>query len=106
MLDTAESYGPFLNEQLLGKALVGRRDAVVVATKTGVEITDDGQVLGLNGRPDYIRRALERSLRHLGTDRVELFYLHRVDPQVPDRGVCRGDGRAGRRGQGPLHRRV
>ncbi|MFE4254034.1 aldo/keto reductase [Streptomyces sp. NPDC056910] len=83
LLDTAESYGPFLNEQLLGRALAENRDAAVVATKTGVEITDDGQILGLNGRPDYIRRALERSLRHLDTDHVDLFYLHRVDPQVP-----------------------
>ncbi|MEU9149598.1 aldo/keto reductase [Streptomyces sp. NPDC048417] len=83
LLDTAESYGPFVNEQLLGKALAGRREAAVVATKTGVEITDDGQVVGLNGRPEYVRHALERSLRHLGTDRVDLYYLHRIDPQVP-----------------------
>jgi aryl-alcohol dehydrogenase-like predicted oxidoreductase len=83
LLDTAESYGPFINEQLLGKALAGRRDAAVLATKTGVEITDDGVVLGLNGRPEYIRRALERSLRHLGTDHVDLYYLHRIDPGVP-----------------------
>ncbi|MFE5029149.1 aldo/keto reductase [Streptomyces sp. NPDC056656] len=68
---------------LLGKALDGRREAAVVATKTGLEITDDGQILGLNGRPDYVRSALERSLRHLGSDHVDLFYLHRVDPQTP-----------------------
>ncbi|RPE45905.1 aryl-alcohol dehydrogenase-like predicted oxidoreductase [Streptomyces sp. Ag109_O5-1] len=83
MLDTAESYGPFVNEQLLGKALAGRREAAAVATKTGVEITDDGQVVGLNGTPAYVRRALDRSLRHLGTDHVDLYYLHRIDPQVP-----------------------
>ncbi|MFE2431092.1 aldo/keto reductase [Streptomyces sp. NPDC059373] len=83
LLDTAESYGPFTNEQLLGKALTGRREAAVVATKTGMEITDDGQVLGLNGRPEYIRRSLERSLRHLAMEFVDLYYLHRVDPQVP-----------------------
>ena len=83
LLDTAESYGPFINEQLLGKALTSRRDAAVLATKTGVEITDDGAVLGLNGRPEYVRRALERSLRHLGTDYVDLYYLHRIDPGVP-----------------------
>ncbi|MBC3839190.1 aldo/keto reductase [Streptacidiphilus sp. 4-A2] len=83
LLDTAESYGPFVNEQLVGKALAGRRGAAVLATKTGVEIADDGQVLGLNGRPQYVRRALERSLRHLGTDHVDLFYLHRIDPSVP-----------------------
>ncbi|WP_329549217.1 aldo/keto reductase [Streptomyces sp. NBC_01356] len=83
LLDTAESYGPFVNEQLLGKALAGRRESAVVATKTGVEITDDGQVRGLNGRPEYVRHALERSLRHLGTDHVDLYYLHRIDPKVP-----------------------
>ncbi|MFB7510112.1 aldo/keto reductase, partial [Streptomyces broussonetiae] len=83
LLDTAESYGPFRNEQLLGKALAGRRDAAVVATKTGVEISDDGRALGLNGRPEYVRRALDRSLRHLATDHVDLYYLHRIDPGVP-----------------------
>ncbi|MEU2618286.1 aldo/keto reductase [Streptomyces sp. NPDC007157] len=83
LLDTAESYGPFVNEQLLGKALAGRREAAVVATKTGVEITDDGRMVGLNGRPEYVRHALERSLRHLDTDHVDLYYLHRIDPQVP-----------------------
>ncbi|MFD7872870.1 aldo/keto reductase [Streptomyces sp. NPDC059766] len=82
LLDTAESYGPFVNEQLLGKALAGRREAATVATKTGVEITDDGRVAGLNGRPQYIRHALERSLRNLGTDHVDLYYLHRIDPAV------------------------
>ncbi|MFF8731041.1 aldo/keto reductase [Streptomyces sp. NPDC015171] len=83
LLDTAEGYGPFLNEQLLGKALAGRRDAAVVATKTGFEITDDGRPLDLNGRPEYVRHALDRSLRHLGTDHVDLYYLHRIDPKVP-----------------------
>ncbi|MFK0158462.1 aldo/keto reductase [Streptomyces sp. NPDC090499] len=83
LLDTAESYGPFVNEQLLGKALAGRRESAVVATKTGVEITDDGRVVGLNGTPEYVRHALDRSLRHLGTDHVDLYYLHRIDPEVP-----------------------
>lgn len=83
LLDTAESYGPFLNERLLGKALAGRRDQAVLATKTGIEFTDDGVLVGHNGRPDYIRRSAERSLRHLGTDHIDLYYLHRVDPQVP-----------------------
>ncbi|MFE2314725.1 aldo/keto reductase [Streptomyces sp. NPDC059441] len=82
LLDTAESYGPFVNERLLGKALTGRREAAVVATKTGIEISDDGQMVDLNGRPEYVRRALERSLRHLGTDHVDLYYLHRIDPKV------------------------
>ncbi|MFJ5548080.1 aldo/keto reductase [Streptomyces sp. NPDC093225] len=84
LLDTAEGYGPFANEQLLGKALAGhRRDRVVVATKTGVEFDDDGTLHGLNGRPDYIHRAADRSLRHLGTDHIDLYYLHRIDPNVP-----------------------
>jgi aryl-alcohol dehydrogenase-like predicted oxidoreductase len=83
LLDTAESYGPFANEKLLGKALAERRESVTLATKTGVEITDDGQMLGLNGRPEYVHRALDRSLRHLGTDHVDLYYLHRIDPAVP-----------------------
>lgn len=83
LLDTAESYGPFRNEILLGKALAGRREAASLATKTGMEITDDGQMVRLNGSPEYVRRSLERSLRHLGTDYVDLYYLHRVDPQTP-----------------------
>ncbi|MEV7345274.1 aldo/keto reductase [Streptomyces sp. NPDC093544] len=83
VLDTAESYGPFLNERLVGKALAGRREAAVVATKTGIEITDEGRMLDLNGRPEYVRRALERSLRHLDTDHVDLYYLHRIDPKTP-----------------------
>ncbi|MEV6653750.1 aldo/keto reductase [Streptomyces sp. NPDC051219] len=83
MLDTAEGYGPFRNEQLIGKALAGRRDAAVVATKTGVEFSDAGAFLGHNGSPDYVRRSADRSLRHLGTDHIDLYYLHRVDPQVP-----------------------
>ncbi|MFI6444313.1 aldo/keto reductase [Kitasatospora sp. NPDC050543] len=83
LLDTAEGYGPFRNEQLLGKALAGRREQAVLATKTGIEFTDEGELRGHNGRPDYVRRSLERSLRHLGTNHVDLYYLHRVDPQVP-----------------------
>jgi len=83
LLDTAESYGPFRNEILLGKALASRREAASLATKTGMEITDGGQMVRLNGSPEYVRRSLERSLRHLGTDYVDLYYLHRVDPQTP-----------------------
>ena len=83
-LDTAEVYGPFLNEQLLARALKGRRDEVTIATKFATEIGDDGVATGaLNGSPAYARKALERSLRHLETDYIDLYYLHRTDPQVP-----------------------
>jgi aryl-alcohol dehydrogenase-like predicted oxidoreductase len=81
--DTAEIYGPFKNEILLGKAFAGRRDKVQIATKVGSEVTDAGERLAVNGRPDYIRRAIDRSLKHLGTDHVDLYYLHRIDPNVP-----------------------
>ncbi|MEV7415354.1 aldo/keto reductase [Streptomyces sp. NPDC089919] len=84
MLDTAEGYGPFHNERLIGKALAGRnREDVVIATKTGVEFDDDGTLHGFNGSPEYIHRAADRSLRHLGTDHIDLYYLHRIDPDVP-----------------------
>ncbi|MFE3329929.1 aldo/keto reductase [Streptomyces sp. NPDC059176] len=83
MFDTAEGYGPFVNEQLIGKALAGRRGEAVIATKTGMEFTDDGVMVGHNGRRDYIHSAADRSLRHLGTDHIDLYYLHRVDPDVP-----------------------
>ncbi|MBF4160605.1 aldo/keto reductase [Nocardioides acrostichi] len=83
LFDTAEIYGPFANEKLLGKALEGLRDQVVVATKFATEIDDDGTIGAINGTPAYAKRALERSLRHLGTDHVDLYYLHRVDPSVP-----------------------
>ncbi|MGZ9935767.1 aldo/keto reductase [Streptomyces sp. NC-S4] len=83
LLDTAEGYGPFRNEQLLGKALSGRRGSAVVATKTGIEFSDEGTLLGHNASPEYIRRSADRSLRHLGTDHIDLYYLHRVDPNVP-----------------------
>ena len=83
-LDTAEVYGPFRNEVLLGRALKGRRDEVVLATKFGFRI-EDGRQIGTdrNSRPDNIRAALEGSLRRLGTDHVDLLYQHRVDPAVP-----------------------
>ncbi|MFF3691301.1 aldo/keto reductase [Streptomyces sp. NPDC002187] len=83
MLDTAEGYGPFVNERLIGKALAGRREKAVIATKTGIEFTDDGSMVGHNGRREYIHLAADRSLRNLGTDHIDLYYLHRVDPAVP-----------------------
>lgn len=81
--DTAEIYGPFRNEILLSKAIRGKRDKFIIATKTGVEVDDDGTFKGINGSPDYIRKAIDRSLKHLGTDYVDLYYIHRIDPSVP-----------------------
>lgn len=82
-IDTAEAYGPFANEQLIGRALRHLRSEITLATKASAETDDDGTVHGRNGTPDYIRRACERSLRHLGTDVIDLYYLHRADPAVP-----------------------
>jgi aryl-alcohol dehydrogenase-like predicted oxidoreductase len=82
LFDTAESYGPFLNELLLGRALKGRRDQVAVATKFGWRI-QDGKVIGLDSRPEHVKEVAEASLQRLGTDYIDLFYQHRVDPQVP-----------------------
>lgn len=82
--DTADMYGPWSNEQLLGRALIGRRDEVVLATKFGNEVDDNGQLTGnVNGRPDYLRHAVEASLGRLGIDHIDLYYQHRVDPDVP-----------------------
>ena len=84
MLDTADVYGPSHNEQLVGKAIAGKRDQVTLATKFGFEIDDSGTMTGaLNGRPDYVRKSVERSLKNLGTDYIDLYYLHRVDPNTP-----------------------
>jgi aryl-alcohol dehydrogenase-like predicted oxidoreductase len=80
--DTAEVYGPFTNETLVGRALEGRRDRVVLATKFGWEIGSSGRG-GLDSRPEHIREAVEGSLRRLRTDRIDLLYQHRVDPTVP-----------------------
>lgn len=82
-IDTAEAYGPFTNERLIGRALGSRREEITLATKASSETDDDGSVRGRNGTPEYIRRACERSLRHLGTEVIDLYYLHRVDPAVP-----------------------
>jgi aryl-alcohol dehydrogenase-like predicted oxidoreductase len=81
-LDTAEVYGPFANEELLGRALAGRRDRVVLATKFGWRI-EGGRSVGLDSRPAHVREAVEGSLRRLRTDRIDLLYQHRVDPAVP-----------------------
>lgn len=81
-LDTAEVYGPYTNEELLGRALKGRRDQVTLATKFGFRI-ENGQTTGVNSRPEHIRRVVDESLRRLQTDRIDLLYQHRVDPAVP-----------------------
>lgn len=81
-LDTAEVYGPFTNEELVGRALKGRRRGVIIATKFGFKI-EGGRNEGLNSRPKHIREAVEGSLRRLGTDYIDLLYQHRVDPAVP-----------------------
>lgn len=83
MIDTAELYGPFLNEQLIGRTIGARRDEFAIATKFARNVTDEGVVGAPDGSPAYARKALERSLRNLGMDHVDLYYLHRVDPNVP-----------------------
>lgn len=82
-LDTADVYGPFTNEVLVGRAIKGRRDQVVLATKFGNVRGPDGRFLGQNGRPDYVRAACDASLQRLGTDHIDLYYQHRVDRSVP-----------------------
>ncbi|WP_288425969.1 aldo/keto reductase [uncultured Spirosoma sp.] len=80
--DTAEVYGPFINEELVGEALAPYRDKVVIATKFGFNI-QDGKMMGVNSRPDNIRRVADASLKRLRVDAIDLFYQHRVDPNVP-----------------------
>ena len=82
LFDTAEVYGPYRNEELLGRAIRGRRDRLVVATKFGFRI-EDGKTVGTDSTPANIRRACEGSLQRLGIDTIDLFYQHRVDPDVP-----------------------
>ena len=84
LLDTADMYGPHTNERLVGKAIAGRRDDVVLATKFGV-VRDDahGMRRGVSGAPDYVRRSVDGSLQRLGVDHIDLYYQHRVDPTVP-----------------------
>ena len=81
--DTADIYGPFTNEVLVGKAIADRRDKVIVATKFGVHRNEKGDFLGLNSKPDYVRSACDASLKRLGLDCIDLYYQHRVDPEVP-----------------------
>ncbi len=82
-LDTADIYGPFTNERLVGRAIADRRDQVVLATKFGNERRPDGTFVGVNGRPEYVRQACDASLQRLGVDHIDLYYQHRVDRTVP-----------------------
>ena len=82
-LDTADMYGPFTNEKLVGRAIQGRRDEVVLATKFGNVRGEDGSFLGVSGKPDYVRDACDASLSRLGVDHIDLYYQHRVDPETP-----------------------
>jgi aryl-alcohol dehydrogenase-like predicted oxidoreductase len=83
LFDTADMYGPFTNEKLVGKAIDGRRDQVVLATKFGNERREDGSYVGINGRPEYVRSACDASLERLGVSVIDLYYQHRVDTTVP-----------------------
>jgi aryl-alcohol dehydrogenase-like predicted oxidoreductase len=82
-LDTADMYGPFTNEKLVGKAIKGRRNDVILATKFGNERKADGTRIGINGTPAYVKKACEDSLQRLGVDHIDLYYQHRVDPNTP-----------------------
>ena len=82
-LDTADMYGPFTNEELVGRAIAGRRDEVILATKFGNERRADGSFIGVNGRPEYVKAACDASLLRLRVDHIDLYYQHRVDPTVP-----------------------
>jgi aryl-alcohol dehydrogenase-like predicted oxidoreductase len=82
-LDTADMYGPFTNERLVGKALKDRRNQAVLATKFGNERAENGQFIGINGKPEYVYKACDASLERLGVDVIDLYYQHRVDPSVP-----------------------
>ena len=82
-LDTADIYGPFKNERLVGRAIRDRRDKVFLATKFGNVRNEQGQFLGINGRPEYVRQACDASLQRLGVEVIDLYYQHRVDPETP-----------------------
>ena len=105
LIDTADGYGP--SEEILGRALKGRRDAFVVATKFGIVASPyGGREAVIDGSPAYLRKQVERSLTRLGTDYIDLYYQHRVDPRVPIEDTVGRDGGAGRGGQGAPSRPV
>ncbi len=103
LLDTADIYGPFTSEEVVGKAISARRDEVVLATKFGLRphIEDGKVVMDVDGSPAYCRDAVEGSLTRLGVDHIDLYYLHRPDTSIPIEETVGRDGRAGRGGQGP-----
>ena len=83
LLDTADMYGPFTNERLVGEAIKGRREEVTIATKFGIQREEDGTMVGINGKPEYVKSACDASLKRLGVDHIDLYYQHRVDPEMP-----------------------
>jgi aryl-alcohol dehydrogenase-like predicted oxidoreductase len=83
LFDTADMYGPFTNERLVGQAIRDRGDRVIIATKFAIARSEDGKFLGVNGKPEYVQKACEASLQRLGVDVIDLYYQHRVDPSVP-----------------------
>ena len=103
-LDTADMYGVGKNEELVGRAIKGRRDEVFLATKFGNVRGPNGEFLGVRGDPEYVRSACEASLERLGVETIDLYYQHRVDPECADRGHGRGNGAAQGRGEGALPR--
>jgi aryl-alcohol dehydrogenase-like predicted oxidoreductase len=83
-LDTADMYGPYTNEELVGKAIKGRREKFIIATKFGIVLdSNNPQIRGINGKPEYVRQAVEGSLKRLGIETIDLYYQHRVDPDTP-----------------------
>src|SRR2546426_6501729 len=93
--DTAEVYGPFTNEELVGEALAPFRSQVVIATKFGFKLGPKGEQMGVDSRPQHVKEVAEASLRRLKTDHIDLFYQHRVDPDVPIEDVAGGGRGAG-----------
>src|ERR1700694_5018519 len=96
LFDTAEVYGPFKNEELLGRALKGRRERAVIATKFGFDIGADNAIDGANSRPEHVLRVADECLRRLDTEYIDLFYQHRVDPAVPIEDTVGAVARLGR----------
>src|SRR5690242_6132270 len=90
-LDTADMYGPYTNEELVGRAIRGRRGQVVIATKFGIVRGDDPRARAINGRPEYVRSSCEGSLRRLGVETIDLYYQHRVDPATPIEDTVRSE---------------